>query len=112
MSAKNLPPPFADLGSWTEKWCIETKRERSAERVASSIADLKTFYEVLLPRMEEIIDYLNTLDATRPADMSAEDRNLFRLCQSFLETSSSLELVGAGARGIFALNLVEVDIDG
>lgn len=106
----SLPREFADLDIWTGRWCVETQQARLERRVSSSMEELTIFYEAVLPHAERMIDYLNA----RPTDDLTEmDLRLFRLLQSFFETSLAVELLhGPDGPAMFAPDRVQVDFDG
>jgi hypothetical protein len=84
-----LPVQFQELNSFSEGWALATERERNARRRSSTMEEIQRFYEAMLPRMDEIINYLNQypLDA-----MPADAKRLFYLALSFMEVSPSVEL--------------------
>ena len=45
-----LPAQFHELEQWKE-WSLATEQERSARRQASTMEDIKTFYNAMLARM-------------------------------------------------------------
>ncbi len=49
-----LPTEFADLERFSE-WCLPTEPERFAKRLASSMAEMQAFDDVITPRAEEAI---------------------------------------------------------
>ena len=57
--ATRLPKPFADLEVFVADWSLATQREREQQRSASSAGELTTLYQVLLPRLDAMLEYLN-----------------------------------------------------
>lgn len=57
MTAKKLPSAFAELERFAETWCLPTETERFSQRLASTIPELRVFYDAFFPRLEEAIDY-------------------------------------------------------
>jgi hypothetical protein len=53
-----LPKDFADLEPF-EDWALPSERERYAKRIASTMDELQTFYDVAFPRMEDALQYLD-----------------------------------------------------
>ncbi len=51
-----LPKEFADLEPFNE-WCLPTEPERYAKRLASSMVEMKAFYDAITPRAEEALAY-------------------------------------------------------
>jgi hypothetical protein len=84
-----LPPAFADLGGFADAWALPNEKARHDKLTASSIDELRAFYEAMLPRMDEIVLYLNRfpLDAM-PADAAV----LFDLAMTFMESAHPIDL--------------------
>lgn len=84
-----LPQAFSDLVPLTGKWAKATFHERYNARLESSQAELVKTYDMLLPRMEVILEYL----ALRPAkEMDEADETLTRLAQAFMDIAPAVEL--------------------
>ena len=49
MAEPRLPSGFADLEPFVDRWCLETERERYAQRLASAMQEMKAFYEAMSP---------------------------------------------------------------
>jgi hypothetical protein len=84
-----LPAAFADLELYAATWSLATERERWAQRMASSIEELDTFYDAVLPRVEEAIAYCDTFPLD---DMPGDAIALLRLVYSFVVVSFPVEL--------------------
>jgi hypothetical protein len=97
MTRHALPPQFRELEPFVADWALETEAQRLKRLVSTSIDELRTFYDAIFGRAEEIRDYLSErkLDA-----LSAEDKTLFFLLMTFIETAHPIEL-----------NWKETDID-
>jgi uncharacterized protein YecE (DUF72 family) len=90
MPEYQLPELFQDLAPYLA-WALPTERERSAKRQASTMAEIKAFYQALLPRMEEILPYL----AQFPPDHVSEDvQRLFYLALALAEVAPAVENFG------------------
>ena len=85
-----LPGQFQGLEKWID-WSLETEDERSDRRQASTMEDIKAFYDAMLARMEEVLPYLEqfSLDAL-PDDAS----RLFYLTLSLAEVAPAVEQFG------------------
>lgn len=83
-----LPEQFKDLESMSQ-WSLPTERERNAKRLSSSIEELRTFYNAMLPRAEAILSYLDgfTLDK-----MPDAERRLLYMALSLAEVANAVEL--------------------
>jgi hypothetical protein len=107
MSEHQLPEPFADLTLYLA-WALPTERERSAKRQASTMAEISAFYQAMLPRMDEILSYLEQYP---PEQVSADAQRLFYLTLSLAKIAPAVEMYGEpNAEGLDALRLVNVDI--
>lgn len=86
-----LPEPFTDLEVLAADWSLATQREREQKRAASSADELKTVYDVLLARLDPILEYLNTYRLT---ELPADAQRLFHLTLSFAEIAPFVECYG------------------
>ncbi len=89
MSEAALPEAFEDLAPWLD-WALEPERARTAKRVASSMEELRAFYDAVMPRMEEIIAYLD--DVPEGESRPAPAHRLYLLTLSLVEVSNLVEL--------------------
>jgi hypothetical protein len=88
-SDQTLPAGFEDLEGFAGSWALASERERNRQRLSSSMAEIQTLYDALLPRMDEIIDYLNR----QPLNNMPEDaKRLFHLSLSLAEIAPAVEL--------------------
>src|SRR5713226_2170062 len=53
-----LPSGFSDLERFAD-WMLPTSVERNRKRLASSMDEISALYNALLPRLEEILAYLD-----------------------------------------------------
>lgn len=84
-----LPAGFEQLVPLAETWARATENERSQIRWASAAADFAHFYEAMMPRLPEILEYLSHL----PLDgMDDSQTKLFCLAAAFAEASPHHEL--------------------
>ena len=87
--AKSLPKGFQDLEIYTEKWVLETEKERRHARMAeSTMEELETFYNTMFPRVDEILTHLKTFPLD---DMPEPEANLMLLALSYVEVSPAIE---------------------
>lgn len=87
-SEETLPDGFQDLEQFVGAWSLPSERERNRQRLASSMAEIQTLYDTLLPRMDEIIDYLNKQPLN---DMPADAQRLFHLTLALAEVAPAVE---------------------
>lgn len=85
-----LPKPFGDLEPFAG-WALGSEREREERRLASTIEELRAFYDAVTPRIAAIVSYLNgfALD-----EMPAPARTLLDLALSWTEIASAVEIYG------------------
>jgi len=90
VSKSLLPTQFQELEQWIA-WSLATEQERSAKRQASTMKDIKTFYDAMLTRMEEVLPYLDQFSV----DALPEDATrLFYLMLSLAEVAPAVEQFG------------------
>ena len=82
-----LPAEFADLEPFTE-WCLPTEPERYTKRLASTMIEMKAFYDAITPRAKEALAYCDKF----PLDDLPEDvLNLMHLLYSMIMVSFPVE---------------------
>lgn len=89
--SNHLPAGFESLEFLTDKWLLETENQRHRTRLASTPLELQKVYDTLLPRMEEICDFL---DQYPLSDMPWAAHNLMTLALVFMEVSPCIEVFG------------------
>jgi hypothetical protein len=88
VTAEGLPPAFAELVPFVSAWALPTSSARNARRLASSMADITSFYTAMLARKDDIIAYLKE----RPLrELAGADRTLYYLLLSAAETAPAVE---------------------
>ena len=58
--SSKLPLNFADLDRYVECWSLPSEKDRAIKRITSSMSDLRSFHEAVFPRLDAIIEFLNT----------------------------------------------------
>jgi hypothetical protein len=89
MTDKTLPPAFAELTPHVALWALATERERYYRLHTGTLAELRVFYDAMLPRIGEILDYLNQYSLSALPDHA---RTLFDLAMTFSETAHPIDL--------------------
>jgi hypothetical protein len=84
-----LPPQFAGLESYAATWCLATEPERWAQRLRSSMAAMRAFYDAFFPCAEEAIAYCEQFPLD---DMPADAERLLQLLHSLLMVSYAVEV--------------------
>lgn len=87
MPERQLPEPFADLEPYIA-WSLATEKERQRKRISSTMLEIQTFYDALLPRMDAIISYLDQFPLEA---MPADARRLLNLTFSLAEIAPAVE---------------------
>ena len=84
-----LPVGFEDLEELAETWALPTERARNALKIKSEMAELDRVYEILLGRVDAMLEYLNSKNLE---DLSDSDQRLLYLTFSLAEIAPSVEL--------------------
>lgn len=85
----SLPEPFQALSRFVADWAIDTEAARNRKRLASSMDELVTFYNAMLPQMEPAIEYLNA----KPLNALPEpEQKLLNLALMFMEVAPAVEI--------------------
>ena len=89
MAEAPLPQGFEDLAPFRD-WALEPERARTAKKVESSMAELRAFYDATMPRLEEIIAYLDGVPGgdERPAPA----HRLYLMSLSLVEIANLVEI--------------------
>jgi hypothetical protein len=83
-----LPGGFSELEPFATTWCLPTEAQRYAQRIASSMDEMQTFYDAFFPRAEEAIAYCEKF----PLDEMPEDaERLLQLLYSLVMVSFPVE---------------------
>ncbi len=88
MDQPGLPEEFQDLAPWLD-WALEPERARTEKRVASSMEEIRAFYHAVMPRLDEIIRYL---EGFWGGDMPAPAHRLSLLSLMLVEVAPLVEL--------------------
>lgn len=89
MSINKLPPQFEALESLVDEWSLRDEADRTSKRISSSIEQLQGFYDAVMPRLEEMLEYLSHYTLS---DMPPEVAHLFYLTLMMSEASIAVEL--------------------
>jgi hypothetical protein len=84
-----LPAEFAELEPYAATWCLADEPDRWARRLASSMEELRAFYDACSPRAEEAIAYCDQFDLN---DLPEAARHLMHLLFSFALVSYPIEV--------------------
>ncbi len=86
-----LPAGFEELEPLVEYWSGEDVQTRWDRRARASMDDIRGFYNMMLPRAETALAYLQP----KPLDgLTAADSRLYRLVLSLAHAAMAVELHG------------------
>ena len=83
-----LPADFSDLEPFAATWCLPTERQRFAQRMASTMDEIQTFYDAAFPRAEDVIAYCDKFPLD---DMPEDAERLLQLIYSLIMVSFPVE---------------------
>jgi hypothetical protein len=84
-----LPKDFADLEGYAETWALPTEAERYGMRLASTVEEMRAFYDAIVPRYDAAVGYLEQF----PLDSLPEDATrLLHLLYSMMQASFPVEV--------------------
>jgi hypothetical protein len=89
MAISVLPPGFEALSPFVEGWALDTQDERYAKRATVSEAELRAFYDAVLPELEAI---LAEVDRFPIGQLPDTHRALYALALSMAEIAPHVEL--------------------
>jgi hypothetical protein len=90
MSEALLPSAFAELEKYAQTWCLATETERWDVRIASTMPQLREFYDAFFPRLEEAIDYCDKF----PLESLPDDAlNLLHMIYSLVMVAMAVEIM-------------------
>ncbi len=82
-----LPSEFADLQPYLD-WDLATEPERYAKRLASTMPEMRAFYDAAFPRLNDVIAYCDQFPLD---DLPEEARTLMHMMQSLITVSFPIE---------------------
>jgi hypothetical protein len=91
MPGSLLPSAFAELEGFAQTWCLETEAARWNRRLASSMGEMRAFYDAFFPRLEEAIDYCDKFSLD---DMPEDATHLLHLIYSLVMVAMAIEVFG------------------
>ena len=91
MARTVLPSAFSELEEFAQTWCLPTERERWNQRLASSMAEMREFYDAFFPRLEEAVEYCDKFSLD---DLPEDAMNLLHLIYSLVMVAMAIEIFG------------------
>ena len=86
-----LPQEFSDLEPWAEEWAIESINSRYLKRINSEMPELQAFYDAMVPRAEDALDYLDQFPID---DLDPQQLNLLWTLLSLSAVSFAIDCFG------------------
>jgi len=96
---KSVDDYLAELRPYIDRWAIATQKEREIRRRRATPAELKTFYEAIVPNLEDIIEVLNLWPLNEMPDNA---RLLMNLTLSLAEIAPHVEFYDCDSAVPFA----------
>ena len=89
MGEAMLPDAFSELERFAPDWCLPSEGERYSKRLASTLAEMREFYDACFPRVRDAMAHLDEfpLDALPPKEL-----NLIHLVYSLVMVSLPVEV--------------------
>jgi hypothetical protein len=91
MAETMLPSAFAELEEFAQTWCLPTEAERWNQRLLSTMAEMREFYNAFFPRLEEAIEYCDKFSLH---DMPEDAVHLLHLIYSLVMVAMAVEIFG------------------
>jgi hypothetical protein len=89
MTRSLLPASFEDLEPFAEAWCLPTERARYAKRLSSTMDELQSLYDAVLPRVEAALAHCDEFPFNAMPD---DAQRLLLLLYSFVTVSFPIEV--------------------
>lgn len=86
-----LPAQFGDLESFARDWSIEREEKRVEKRLASSMEQIRSFYDAIMPRMDDVLAHLGAFSLE---DLPEPETRLLWLTLSLAEISPAMHFYG------------------
>ena len=82
MTVNAQKPDFSKLSPFIAEWGLPHSAERVARRAGGSMKEIRDFHEAMLPRLEEVINYLNNFPVSEiPTDDMALAYAALAMCE-------------------------------
>lgn len=90
-----LPQGFNELEVFVSAWAQPTENQRSHKRWVSTVGDFKSFYEAMMPRLKDILAYLDQYEV---GAIPERNLSLYHLALAFAESSPHVEMYKGSAK--------------
>lgn len=89
MPSRKLPEAFEALAPFVDGWTLTSEKDRFLKLHSVSLDELRTFYDAMLPRLEEALQYLNQYKID---ELPEDARTLYDMAMTFAETAHPVDL--------------------
>lgn len=86
---QSLPPGFEDLEPFVAQWALADEAQRMQARWSGTMEELTSFYNVMTPRIESILDHLDTFGS---AELPPAEQRLLHIAFSLVEVANAVEV--------------------
>lgn len=86
-----LPPGFESLAPFVDYWARETTNERIAARCEATMADIRAFYDAMLPEVERAV---TCIDEHPLHELPAAHATLAKLVLALAQAAVAVEMHG------------------
>lgn len=86
-----LPAGFQALEPLVSHWALVTQNERQARRIGSTRAELRSFYDAMLPQLEAVLVHVDTFNL---GELPLPSKRLYDMSLSLAEVAPHVELYG------------------
>jgi len=86
-----LPEGFHELAGLVGDWVLDTREARRDKREASSIEDIKAYYQIVSPKFKGIAGHLDKFPLNT---LPEPEERLFKLAMMFVEVAMAVEFHG------------------
>jgi len=91
-NAGELPEEFSELEKWCNQWCLPGTAARNNQRYASSFDEIESFYDAMMARADEALEYMSALQL---GTLTRKQENLLLLLLSLAEVGPAVEWYGS-----------------
>jgi hypothetical protein len=91
MSPQLLPDGFAALEPYVADWALASESDRIKKRFATSMEAITGYYELMIERIDEILDYLDRFDIDA---LPEPEQRLMDMALSLVEVANAVEVYG------------------
>ena len=87
-----LPAGFEALEPFVAHWAVPGQNERRHQRSEASFEEIRVFYDAVLPRADEAMEYLSAFPLR---EMPGPEKRLMQLVLSLAQASMAIEVHGS-----------------